>query len=111
MIGKRKRNSYKFTEKTHSKRGIAATVLAFVLLILYGAFLHLAFYGGGNLSAYYGSVGVLAMLVSLVGAALAIGSMREEDSFQLFPRLGLFLSLLSVACWVGTYAIGFLYVS
>ena len=54
---KRKRHgSYKFTEKTHSKRGIVATVLALALLVLYLVILELAFRANGGLSAYYGSI-------------------------------------------------------
>lgn len=108
MRGNRRRKGYKFTEKTHSKRGLAATVLAFTLLVLYGVFIYLSFLGDGSLSAYYGSAGVLAMLVSFIGAVLAVGSMREENSFQFFPRMGLFLSLLDLICWVGTYALGWM---
>lgn len=83
-------------------------MLAFVLLVVYAVFIYLAFLGEGSLSAYYGSAGVFAMLVSFVGVALAAGSMREENSFQLFPRMGLLLSLLDVVCWVGTYALGWM---
>lgn len=107
MRGKRKRG-YKFTEKKHSKRGIASTVLALLLLAVYVTFLVLAVQGKGNLSVYFGSAGVLAMLASFAGIVFAAGSMREENSFQLFPRLGLFLSMLSVACWVGTYTLGWM---
>jgi|UniRef100_UPI00402524A1 uncharacterized YccA/Bax inhibitor family protein len=105
---KRKRHgSYKFTEKTHSKRGIVATVLALALLVLYLVILELAFRANGGLSAYYGSIGVLAMLASVVVIVVAAGSFREEDSFRLFPRLGLFLSVVNIVCWVGTYVMGF----
>ena len=107
MRNRRRHSSYKFTEKTHSKRGIAATVLALVLLALYGIFVHLAFRTEGSLSVYFGGVGVIAMLASLVVFFVAVGSLKEEDSFKLFPRLGCFLSLLAVVCWIGTYAWGF----
>ncbi len=107
-FGKRKRNRFKFTEKKHSKKAIAATVLAIAILVLFGVFLVLAFQGNGNLSMYFGSVGVLAMLGALVTVVLSIQSMREEDSFPLFPRLSLGLSLLASFCWIGTYAMGIL---
>lgn len=107
MRGKRKKG-YKFTEKKHSKRGIAATVTAVLLLSVYVTFLVLSFRGAGSLSVYYGSAGVFAMLLSFAGVVFAAGSMREENSFQFFPRLGLFLSMLSVACWVGTYTLGWM---
>lgn len=106
MIRRHRNRGYKFTEKTHSKRGIIATVLAFMLLVLYVVFVSLAFAGNGGLSAYFGSAGVLAMLASAVNFVLSIQSLREEDSFQLFPRLGFVLSLFSVVCWIGTYVLG-----
>ena len=81
----RRRRGYKFTEKTHSKRGIAATVAATVLLLWYLAFIGLSFRAEGKLSAYFGSAGVMAMLLTFGVLFLAAGSLREEDSFQLFP--------------------------
>ncbi len=81
-------------------------VISLALLTLYIIFIYISYRGKGTLSAYYGSVGVLAGLASIVNLVLAAGSMREEDSFRLFPRLGLFLSVLDVACWAGTYAVG-----
>lgn len=83
------------------------TVLSFALLTLYVVFVELAFQAQGTLSTYYGSVGVLAMIASFTVLLVAAGSLREEDSFKLFPRLGCFLSLLAVVCWIGTYAWGF----
>ena len=76
----RRRRGYKFTEKKHSRQGILATVLA----------------------------GVVAMIATFVVLVIAAKSLREEDSFQLFPRLGLGLTLLDMVCWIGTYIWGFL---
>ena len=58
----RRRRGYKFTEKKHSRQGILATILALALLVWYLVFLELAFRGGGSLSPYYGSAGVVAMI-------------------------------------------------
>ena len=62
----RRRRGYKFTEKKHSRQGILATVLALALLIWYLVFLKFAFQGGGSLSVYYGSAGVIAMIATFV---------------------------------------------
>lgn len=40
MLGRRKRNRYKFTEKKQSKRGIAALVVAILIEIVYIVFLN-----------------------------------------------------------------------
>ena len=61
MLGRRKRNRYKFTEKKQSKRGIAALVVAILIEIVYIVFLNAAFRGDGNLSMYYGSAGILML--------------------------------------------------
>ncbi len=105
---RRRRNSYKFTEKTHSKRGIISFSISAVLVLLYVIFVFLAFKGAGTLSTYYGSVGVLAMLVSVVALVISIMSLFEEDSFKIYPRLGFATSLLAVICWLGTYLSGFI---
>ena len=55
---RRRHSSYKFTEKTHSKRGMVATGLAAALLVLYIGFIHFAFRADGKLSMYYGSAGI-----------------------------------------------------
>ena len=102
----RRRRGYKFTEKTHSKRGILVLILAGVLLAWYLVFVGLAVHGNGQLSAYYGSAGVMAMLISFISLVGAVMSLREEDTFKIFPRLGFVLSFVDILCWVGTYAWG-----
>lgn len=107
MLFHRRRERFKFTEKKHSKLGIAVFAIALVLVVLYGVFVLLAFRGDGGLSAYFGSVGVFALVASLCCVGFAGKSLREEDSFMLFPRLALVASVLAVVCWLGTYVMGF----
>ena len=106
-IGRRRRSYFRFTEKTHSKKGIIAFTTAVLLILLYWILVGMAYKNGGTLSMYFGSVGVLAFLFSVVVLVLAIQSVKEENSFQMFPRLALFASLMSLLDWGGTYAIGF----
>ena len=104
----RRRRGYKFTEKKHSKQGILATVLALALLVWYGIFVDLSFRANGSLSAYYGSAGVVAMAATFLVLVIAAKSLREEESFHFFPRLGFGLTLRAMVCWIGTYVWGFL---
>ena len=103
----KRHGSYKFTEKTHSKRGIVATILALVLLVLYLVILELAFRANGGLSAYYGSIGVLVIFASVVVVFVGAGRLREVVSLRLFRRLGLVLSVVNIVCWAGAYVMGF----
>lgn len=108
MVRRRRRNHYKFTEKVHSKKGILALVIAAALLTVYVIFVYQAFLCAGNLSAYYGSGGIFAMFISLATFVLAIQSTMEENSFQILPRVAVFVSFVISVCWIGTYVIGFI---
>ena len=105
---KKKQRSYKFTKKKHSIRGLVSFGLAGLILVTYGVFVYLSYKDGGGLSAYYGGIGFIVMLLSIVALVIAILSLKEENSFQLFPRMATALSVLSVICWCGTYILGFL---
>lgn len=104
---RKKRRSYKFTEKTHSKKAIISFGLAAVTLVMYFVFVYLSYQAAGQLSAYYGAFGVLAMLVAIVSVGLSITTLKEEDSFTLFPRMAMITSILSALLWIGNYVQGF----
>lgn len=108
VFGRRRRNRFRFTEKIHSKRGMAALGGASLSLLIYIIFVYVAFKGNGNLSMYFGSFGLLAMVAGAVSLGFAIRSLFEEDSFQLFPRLATFVGALATLAWIGTYVNGFL---
>lgn len=105
---RRRKSSYKFTEKTHSKRAMISAGIAGVSLLMYLIFIYLSYKVGGNLSAYYGSFGFLAMIAAVVSLGMSLTTLKEEDSFALFPRLALTASVVSTLCWVGTYISGFM---
>ena len=102
----RRRNRFKFTEKTQSTKGIIALSVASALLFLYLIFLHFAFVTKGGLSVYIGSVGVLAMLATIANFVISIQSMLEENSFQAIPRASLVVTIIEAICWFGTFYIG-----
>lgn len=105
---RRKRRSYKFTEKTHSKRAVVSFGLGTATLVTYFVFVYLSYQSAGQLSAYFGAFGVLAMLVAVVSVVLAITTLKEEDSFAFFPRMAILTSVVSTLLWVGNYVQGFM---
>ena len=78
MTPKRKRRSYKFTEKKHSKLAIGTLVTGAISGIILVLFLIEAFRTKGNASVYYGSMGILALncvVGGLIGGVVAIWRM------------------------------------
>ena len=98
------------TEKTQSKKGIAAFILAVLSIAIFIYVIVNSFHHGGNGSMYLGSAGVSSMLVALVAVVLAVMSLREEESFKLFPYMSTVLSFLAAGMWIAIYVIGFLIV-
>ena len=98
------------TEKTQSKKGIAAFFLAVLSIAIFIYVIVNSFHHGGNGSMYLGSAGVSSMLVALVAVVLAVMSLREEESFKLFPYMSTVLSFLAAGMWIAIYVIGFLIV-
>ena len=93
---------YKFTEKTLSKRGITALVLALLSLVSFVVMVVLAFRSAGNLSIY------IACFAALAAVILAIISLKEENSFRSIPYAATFLSIFSLLIWIAVYAGGIL---
>lgn len=105
---RRHRSGYKFTDKTQSKRGIFSLVLAVISIIIFVTVIMTSFYNRGNGSMYLGSAGVSSMLLSVVALVSALFSLREENSYKLFPYLATALSFLAAGVWIALYVIGFI---
>lgn len=102
------RRRYQFTRKKHSGKGILAFAGSVILFLFFWFMIFLAFRYAGQLSMYYGSIGLCALFLTLADLIFAVHSMGEEDVFQLYPRLAAVISALTLICWLGIYVIGFL---
>ena len=94
---------YKFTEKTWSKRGIVALIMALLSLIGLVAMAISSFQSAGNLSVYIACYGILAWMLAIVALVLAIRSLKEEDTFRMIPYISTVISVLAVLAWSAIY--------
>ncbi|MCM1100642.1 MAG: DUF6142 family protein [Clostridium sp.] len=91
-----KRKNYIFTNRKHSERAIMSTILGLISNASMGIVLYLSYRNGGNVPASYGLTGLLATLFSLIGLIMGLFTMREKDTFKLFPGLGIFLNMVAL---------------
>lgn len=108
MRGHHRSYNYKFTEKSHSARGIWGLLLALLSLTAGLAMIVVSFLNQGNGTVYLGSGGVLSMLAALTAFILAVQSMREENSYKAFPLAAVIFSVLALGGWIAVYVLGFL---
>lgn len=104
---KKKRTSYKFTEETHSRQGIRSLGLAVISILIGISVVVISFQNAGNASVYVGSAGIFSLLLSFVALVMGIRSLREEESYKIFPGLGTFFSGIAFLGWLSVYMLGF----
>ncbi len=103
---RKKKTSFKFAGKKHSKRGKLSLTLAVCSCIGVVGMVVFSIQSGGKANVYIGCAGLFALLMSAVSFIIGLTSLREE-SYKLFPVLGSVCSGLILAGWAAIYALGF----
>lgn len=104
---RRKNSRFRFTGKKRSRRGMYACLIAFVSIAMLGILLLESFDKLGEGSVYLGSIGFLGMVMAVWALVLAIGSLREEDTFRQIPIVSIVVSTIASLAWIGIYVMGF----
>ncbi len=104
-----KKNSFMFTNKEHTKKGIMATILGVISLVALAYMVLMSYRRAGDVPLQYGAVALLSMIFAFVGIVLGVISKSERDKFYLFSYLGiglnvLVLAVLSIILYAGAYA-------
>lgn len=101
-----RRRGYKFTNKRHTRKGLLSSGIGFFVLLLMSGLFYLAYRQQGEIGAYVGVIGFLAMLASVIGLHLGVKSLREEDSFHFFSYVGSIGNGLLLVAWIILYVLG-----
>ena len=105
-----KKNSYMFTNKQHSQKGIMSTILGVISLATLAYAVIMSYLRAGDIPRQYGAAAMLVMIFAFVGIGLGVVSKTEWDKFYLFTYLGIVLNVLalaviSVILYAGAYAL------
>ena len=105
-----KKNSYMFTNKEHSQKGIMSTILGVISLATLAYAVIMSYLRAGDIPRQYGAAAMLVMIFAFVGIGLGVVSKTERDKFYLFTYLGIVLNVLalaviSVILYAGAYAL------
>lgn len=104
---RKKRNSYKFTGKKQSKKGILSLCMTAASIAAGIAMIVISVNHKGEASVYIGSAGLLSMILALAAFVIGIGSLKEENSYKIVPVTGTVLSAISLFSWISVYVLGF----
>ena len=104
-----KKNSYMFTNKQHTQKGIMSTILGVISLGTLAYAVVMSYLKAGDIPRQYGAAAMLVMIFAFVGIALGVVSKTERDKFFFFTYLGIVLNVLalaviSVILYAGAYA-------
>ena len=104
-----KKNSYMFTNKQHTQKGIMSTILGVISLTTLAYAVVMSYLKAGDIPRQYGAAAMLVMIFAFVGITLGVVSKTERDKFFFFSSLGIALNVLalaviSVILYAGAYA-------
>ncbi|MFV0341693.1 MAG: DUF6142 family protein [Anaerocolumna sp.] len=103
---KRKKDSFKFSGRSHSLRGVISVVLAIISLLLIMTSTILSTISHGNGGMYLGAVGILAFIVSLGGFILGIKACLEKEIYYTAPLVGMIINGLLFIFYFILYMVG-----
>lgn len=106
-----RKNSYMFTNKSHTLKGMMATILGAISLITLGYVVFMSYRSAGEIPRQYGAAAFLVTIFALIGSALGVVSKTEKDKYYFFSYLGITLNVLALAIvsailYAGAYDIG-----
>ncbi len=104
-----RKNSYMFTNKQHTEKGIMATILGVISLATLSYTVVMSYYRGGDVPLQYGAAALLVTIFALTGVVIAVISKTERDKYYFFSYLGICLNVLaliavSIILYAGAYA-------
>ena len=93
-------NKYKFSDKSQTLGGTISTVMGVAALscLLYGVFV--AFKKSGEAGLEVGSLGLMALMLSVIGTVIGLLSFKEYDKFYTLSKICGIIAVFMMAVFV-----------
>lgn len=106
-----RKNSFIFTNKKHTAKGIMGSILGVISLATLGYSIVVSYWNRGDIPMQYGAAVFLAMIFAFAGVILGVTSKTERDCYYFFSYLSIVLNVLalmtvSMILYAGAYKIG-----
>ena len=106
-----RKNSFIFTNKKHTAKGIMGSILGVISLATLGYSIVISYWNKGDVPMQYGAAVFLAMIFAFAGVILGVTSKTERDRYYFFSYLSIVLNVLALATvsmilYAGAYKIG-----
>ena len=106
MDKRRREPLYSYQETNHSGRGIAATVLGAVSLLLFVVLTGISAMRGGSGGPWVGSFGAAAFLIAFYGMVMGLRSFRDRCRSYNMSKAGTIISGIVTAVWFLVFCAG-----
>ena len=94
-------NKYKFSDKSQTLGGTISTVIS---CLLYGVFV--AFKKSGEAGLEVGSLGLMALMLSVIGTVIGLLSFKEYDKFYTLSKIGSMLCGIIAVFMMAVFVMG-----
>ena len=103
---KRKKDSFKFSGRSHSAKGIISVILAVISLlsIITSSIISAISHGDGGI--FLGVAGITALFISLAGFIIGIKGSLEKEIYYTAPVTGMILNGLLFLLFFVLYVVG-----
>lgn len=101
-----RKRRYSFKDKSQSKRGIWSCLMGAGALLLIGISIGAAYVRMGQAGKFIAILGLMALILAGVGLYFGFLGTKEQDSYQLFPRLGCGMNIIIILICLEIYILG-----
>jgi hypothetical protein len=107
-VFKRKKETFKFTGRSHSIRGIISVILGCISFIAFIIISVISSLSGGNGGLILGVIGIALFILSCFGFVLGIKGCKEKEIYYTAPLTGLVLNGFLSVIYFLLYMAGFI---